>query len=154
MGYPVVINVIQRFRGLPIAVLALALSAGLVLAAQPDAASFGLATAASHAGKTVPVQAGADESTQGNEDQGTEADASEAPESASDSANCSTDPTGLTDEQLAAMRHGSIVCWAAHQTEWPSEFANKGAWVSHWAHMGKGNDTSAAAKTKQHGKGN
>jgi hypothetical protein len=152
MGSAIVIKLIQRSRGLPIAILALALSAGLVLAAQPDAASGGLANAASHAGKTVPVQAAADESTQGDEDQNPDETAGDTSEIASDAANCSTDPTGLTDEQLAAMRHGSIVCWAAHQTEWPTEFANKGAWVSHWAHMGKGKSTSAAATGKGHGK--
>ena len=51
--------------------------------------------------------------------------------------NCATDPTGLTAEELAAMTHGSIVCWAAHQTEWPDWFANHGAFVRCWAHQGK-----------------
>jgi len=50
--------------------------------------------------------------------------------------HCATDPTGLSDEQLAAMNHGSIVCWAAHQTSWPG-YDNHGAFVSHWAHAGK-----------------
>ena len=97
-------------RGFLIAFAALALSASLAFGAQPT--STGLANAALHAGKTVPVQA-QDEETAGDEDtEGTDEDA----ESNTDaSEHCSTDPTALTTEELAAMRHGSIVCWAAQQ---------------------------------------
>ena len=34
------------------------------------------------------------------------------------------------------MNHGSIVCWAAHQTSWDG-YKNHGAFVSHWAHQAK-----------------
>ena len=51
--------------------------------------------------------------------------------------HCATDPTLLTPEDLAAMNHGSIVCWAAQQTEWPEWFSNHGAFVRCWAHQGK-----------------
>jgi hypothetical protein len=61
-----VTRLFHRFRGLLIALTALALSAGLAFGAQPDASLFGLSNAASHAGKTVPVQAG-EEETAGDE---------------------------------------------------------------------------------------
>ena len=157
-------KLIFRLRGVLIAVAALALSATLVLGAQP-ASSWGLSNAASHAGKTVPVQ-GADETTDEttvdeNTDQTTEVTTNETTDTSSTADNCSTDPTALTPEALAAMKHGSIVCWAAHQTTWPVWFANHGAFVKCWAHTGKANATSctvapvagAAAATHGNGKG-
>jgi len=119
-------------RGFAIAFVGLAFSASLAFGAQPTAT--GLANAALHAGKTVPVQA-QDEQTAGDEttDDSTDVNA-DAGESGD---NCSTDPTGLTAEELAAMRHGSIVCWAAQQTSWPDWFTNHGAFVKCWAHQGK-----------------
>jgi hypothetical protein len=158
-----VTKLIHRLRGILIALAALALSAGLAFGAQPDAALSGLANAASHAGKIVPVQA-ADEETAGDEDtdetteETTEATTAETSEAAGD--NCTTDPTALTEEELAAMRHGSIVCWAAQQTEWPEWFSNHGAFVKCWAHQGKADAPSCteapapeAAATTSHGKG-
>ena len=153
-----------RLKGVFIALIALALSASLAFGAQPPAAAtFGLENAASHAGKTVPV-AGTDPVTTGDEDtdeepavedeEEEEALEDEEAEEAGD--NCLTDPTGLTDEELAAMNHGSIVCWAAHQ-ETPEGYDNHGAWVSEWAHAGKGGDDTGddaeAAATKGQGKG-
>jgi hypothetical protein len=52
----------------------------------------------------------------------------------------------MTDQELAALGHGSYVCWAAHQPT-PDGYANHGAWVSHWAHMGKAKGTAG----KSHG---
>ena len=154
-----------RIKGVFIALIALALSASLAFGAQPPAAaSFGLENAASHAGKTVPV-AGTDPVTAGDEetdeepvDEEEETLEDEESEEAGD--NCLTDPTGLTEEELAAMKHGSIVCWAAHQ-ELPEGYANHGAWVSEWAHAGKVSDDAdadededaEAATTKGKGKG-
>jgi len=140
---------LRRIRGALIALVILAFSAGLAFGASPpDGASWGLSNAASHAGKTVPV-AGGDEET-GDEETGEETgdeetgdeetgEESEAAEEESEEAgeNCATDPSTLTPEDLALMRHGSIVCWAAHQTEWPEWFANHGAFVRCWAHQGK-----------------
>ena len=141
-----------RFRGLAIALVVLALSAGLAFGAQPDASAWGLANASSHAGKTVPVKAGdADESTDEDVDEDADEDAdeevaeeepAEEEEASEDSEHCATDPTTLTEDELAEMNHGSIVCWAAHQTEWPEEFANHGAWVRSWAHKDKSDDES------------
>jgi hypothetical protein len=152
-----------HLRALAVAVIATALTAGLAFAgAPPEAAGPGLAKAAAHANKVVPVRAGqeavaaqdedAEADIDAEADEDTEAD--ETDEAAGD--NCATDPTGLTDEELAAMRHGSIVCWAAHQDSWPEEFKNHGQWVSSWAHW-KAPDASvegAAASGKANGKAN
>ena len=148
----------HRVRAILIALVALALSSGLAFGAQP--ATTGLENASSHAGKTVPVQAG-DEETAGDEDTD---EAAEEAESSESGENCATDPTALTAEELAAMRHGSIVCWAAQQTEWPEWFSNHGAFVRCWAHQGKADASSctedpgaaaldAAGGATSHGRG-
>jgi hypothetical protein len=150
-------KLILRLRGILIAVAALALSASLVFGAQP-ASSWGLSNAASHAGKTVPVTA-ADEETTGDEntDENTEENTVETTESAGD--NCAIDPSALSLDDLALMKHGSIVCWAAHQTTWPEWFSNHGAFVSCWAHTGKADAPSctvapaAEAAAATHGNG-
>jgi len=138
-----VTNLIHRFRGFAIAFVGLALSASLVLGAQPT--STGLANAALHAGKTVPVQA-QDEETAGDQDTDESTDENAESESADAGENCTTDPTALTPEQLADMRHGSIVCWAAQQTDWPEWFANHGAFVKCWAHQGKSLDAPSCTE--------
>ena len=162
-------KIVHRLKSLTIALIALALSASLAFGAQPQSGgAWGRSNAAQHAGKTVPVQ-GAEDSTDesGDEDvdvdeqvdetvdetAGEEEETTEEgdEESAEDGTNCATDPTLLTEEELAAMNHGSVVCWAAHQTEWPAEFKNKGAWVSSWAHAGKDHGPDAA-KGKAKGK--
>lgn len=143
MGYAIVIKLIHRLRGFLIAFAAIALSAGLAFGAQPT--TTGLANATLHAGKTVPVQArdeetagdeDTDESTDEDTDESTDEDA-ESDASADGADNCATDPTTLTPDDLAAMRHGSIVCWAAQQTTWPEWFSNHGSFVKCWAHQGK-----------------
>jgi hypothetical protein len=87
-----------------------------------------------------------DQDTATDEDTGT-GDATDT-ESADSADNCTTDPTGLTPEDLAAMNHGAIVCWAAQQTTWPEEFANHGAFVSSWAHAA--NDAAKASRAAGH----
>jgi hypothetical protein len=138
-------DILIRFRGLLIAVVALALSASLAFAAKPAApGAAGRENAASHhavkaASTSTGASAGEEENESGDEDV----------EGAGDGGDhCATDPRTLTPEELAAMNHGSIVCWAAHQKTWPAEFKNHGAWVSSWAHAGKGPDAGDAAKTK------
>jgi hypothetical protein len=131
-----VIASIRRFRSPLIAVVAVVFSATMVMAAQPK----GLATAAQHAGKTVPVQAA------GPTDQTDETTETTETESESDSSadNCNVDLT-QDPSVLAGLNHGSVVCTAAHMAT-PAGYANHGAWVSHWAKMGKGADASAAGK--------
>lgn len=155
---------IRRLPGFAIALLALALSASLAFAGQPAGSFRGLSTSPRHVSWSAPTTAGSDAldagtdtdtqtdeadnggdpSTDGSDPSGAAADPT------SDTTdNCATDPTNLTPEELAALGHGSIVCWAAHQTSWDTTlYRNHGAFVSHWAHSGKGTDAS----TKTHGK--
>lgn len=141
-------DVLLRLKGVAIALIVLALSASLTFGAQAPASGYALG--GSYKDKPASNETAGDEDTE--EDESTEEDEDE---SAGDGGeNCLTDPTGLTDEELAAMKHGSIVCWAAHQ-ETPDGYANHGAWVSQWAHMGKskGGDAAAAGKAKGQGQG-
>jgi len=145
LGYAIVTKLIHRLRGFLIAFAAIALSAGLALGAQPT--TTGLANASAHAGKTVPVRAAddqtagdedADESTDESTDETTDESTDETTDESGDGGdNCATVPTTLTPEDLALLRHGSIVCWAAHQTTWPEWFSNHGSFVKCWAHTGK-----------------
>jgi hypothetical protein len=177
-------TILLHVRGALIAVVALALSAGLAFAAHPSATTFSLDSSVSSQAAGHEASSGADQDVEVDETTGGDADAKEAgevdevddvggptdgttdqaaggatgqttgqdPTIDTASTNCLTDPTTLTVEALAAMSHGSIVCWAAHQTTWPAEFQNHGAWVSSWAHMGKGTVAVAAkATTKAHG---
>ena len=138
----------HRLRGVVIAFAALALSAGLAFGAQPEASLPGLANASTHAGKTVPVKAGQVEGTTefGDEDEDVDEDVDEEVDEDVDEEvegesaggeNCATDPRTLTEEELAELKHGSIVCWAAHQDEWPAWFTKHGEHVKCWAHHGK-----------------
>ena len=168
---PNVKDVLRRFKGALIAIVVLGLSAGLAFGAEPPAAaSWGLSNAAAHAGKTVPVAGGDEEAGDeetgdeetgddetgddetgddetgddetGDEETGDEEGAEEEGVEGEAGDNCTTDPTTVPAEALALMNHGSIVCWAAHQTEWPEWFANHGAWVRCWAHQGKADAVS------------
>jgi hypothetical protein len=134
---------VRHVRSLLIALVALALSAGLALGAQaPQPASFGLAKAASHGGQTAGT---GDEVTVTEDTETDETDeTTEDPGDGGD--NCTTDPTD-PETDLTTLTHGQIVCWAAHQ-DTPEGYANHGAWVSEWA---KGNHGADAA-TKSNGK--
>jgi len=133
----------RHLRGPLIAIVALAMSAGIAFAAHPTANDRG----AAHSNLTGNTEAtdGPDESEAPETDDPNES--SDPGDAAGTSDNCTTDPTNMTDQELAALGHGSYVCWAAHQPT-PDGYANHGAWVSHWAHMGKGNDASTTGKTK------
>jgi hypothetical protein len=173
-----ILHRLHHLRGLVIGVAALALSAGLAFGAEPPtSATFGLTNASEHAGKTVPVQAGQQDETTDEEVTEEETEEETTEESSEEAGeNCSTDPTALTEEQLADLKHGQIVCWAAHQTEWPEWFEKHGDFVKCWAHNGKADapsctedpaaeeptveepdadaDTDADATSAGHGKGN
>ncbi|HEX2625459.1 MAG TPA: hypothetical protein VHL56_00975 [Candidatus Limnocylindrales bacterium] len=143
---------IRHLRSLFIAIIALAMSAGLAFGAAAPEASFGLAKAASHApssaGSGDEVTAGEDESTETDSNDETGEDAGDSADGADSADNCTTDPTDPATD-LTTLTHGQIVCWAAHQPT-PDGYANHGAWVSQWAKGDHGN----AASTKTHGKGN
>jgi len=172
----IVNHLFKRLRGVLIAFAALALSAGLAFGAQPES-GWGLTNGSAHAGKTVPVGAAQqdtddleDEDTDDLEDEDTdeEVEADVDVEAAGDGENCATDPTGLEPADLDALTHGSIVCWAAHQDDWPEWFTKHGEFVKCWAHHGKADapdctvdpnaeeplaDEDAAATSTGHGQG-
>jgi len=128
----------RHLRSPLIAAVALAMSVGMAYAAHPAA------DRQSHAIN----QANPSETSEPDESEAPEATESDASGDSSTDAgtNCTTDPTTLTPDQLAAMSHGSIVCWAAQQ-ETPEGWDNHGAWVSHWAKMNHGADASSNGKT-------
>jgi len=143
--------ILLRLRPLLVGLVALLFTAGIAFAAKPAAPPPGLAIAAEHAGKTVPVQAEEEEaededSEEQAEEELEEEEADEEGEEAEDAENCATDPTEFTPEELAEVRHGSVVCWAAHQ-ETPEGYDNHGAWVSEWAKKNHGHDFGAEEET-------
>jgi hypothetical protein len=131
---------IARLRPLLIGLVVLMFTAGIAFAGKPSTPANGLSAASEASGKTVPVQAQVDEEDE-EEDETTEAEDEEVEvEEAGD--NCATDPTALTPEELAEVRHGSVVCWAAHQ-ETPEGYSNHGEWMSEWAKKNRGHDFGA-----------
>jgi hypothetical protein len=120
--------IIKRLRPLFIGIIALIFTAGIAFAGKPSTPAAGLAVAAEHAGKTVPVVAEPGDE-EGDEELNEPLENEELDEDGAGGENCAIDPTLLTPEELAAMRHGSVVCWAAHQ-ETPEGFDNHGLWIS------------------------
>lgn len=143
-------SALHRLRPLLISLIALILTAGIAFAGKPSTPADGLAIASEASGKTVPVHAEQGDED-GDEDVDTEEartdedeDADELDEDAGDGGDhCATDPTTATEEELAALNHGAIVCWAAHQAT-PDGYKNHGAWVSEWARKNHGADNAAA----------
>lgn len=136
-------TILRRFRAPLIGLVALVFSATVALAGQPASpGAAGLANAATHAGKTVPVTV-TDEQT-GDETEATETD--ESTEDTTDSTDhCNVDLT-QDPSVLAELNHGSVVCTAAHQ-DTPEGFANHGAWVSSWAKQNHGHSAPANANS-------
>jgi hypothetical protein len=132
---------VRRLPGIALGVIALALSASLVFAGQP--ASVGRANGSAHSGKTVPVTQG-----QGAEPDETDTDETDTDTDESESTDhCNVDLT-QDPSVLLTLNHGSVVCTAAHATDWDHElYPTKGAWVSHWAKLNHGHDPN-----KAHGK--
>ena len=143
-------SAIHRLRPLLISLIVLILTAGIAFAGKPSTPADGLAVASEASGKTVPVQA-----WQGDEDGPEDVDTEEAKTDENEDADaldedagdggdhCATDPTKASVEELAALNHGAIVCWAAHQAT-PDEYQNHGAWVSEWARQNHGAEDAAA----------
>jgi hypothetical protein len=129
----------RHVRGLAVALTAIALSAGVALAARPSSAppanaADGLARAAEAAGKTVPVAA---QPPTGATDEDEDAGAASAPE---------TEDTAADHP----ANHGAIVSAAAHG-ETPAAFANHGAYVSSIAKSDAGKPQAPEAAS--HGAG-
>jgi len=138
-----------------LALAVLGLSGTMVLAAKPDSSQspscdHGKSPAhTDQTGCTTPENPGTEDTdtteqgtgdtektdTQKTDTEKTDTETTDT-ESGDGGDHCATDPTNLSVDALAAMNHGSIVCWAAHQTSWAG-YANHGAFVSHWAHQGK-----------------
>ena len=137
----------------------------------PPAATSGLANAASHAGKTVPV-AGGNQTLGEDEESGetgeteetgeagtgetgeTEEEVGEDAEPGDDragGAHSTTDPTALTEEELAAMNHGLIACWAAHQESCPGVKTTALSSQS-WAHAARQDPSSGQDDGQGQGK--
>jgi hypothetical protein len=172
----IVTNVLKRLRPLLIGLVVLLFTAGIAFAGKPSVPANGLDVASEASGKVVPVQADeGDEASEADEDTetvdtetvdtetvDTETVDTETVDTETEDAggdNCATDPTGLSAEDLALLKHGSVVCWAAHQ-ETPDGYANHGAWVSEWAKKNHGHqfgaaapETTTSATTVSHGKG-
>ena len=136
--------ILVRLRPLLIGLVVLMFTAGIAFAGKPSTPANGLSVASEASGKTVPVAAQADEEDEEDEeDETTEAEDEEVEVEAEEAGdNCATDPTGLTPEELAEVRHGSVVCWAAHQ-ETPEGYSNHGEWMSEWAQKNRGHDFGA-----------
>ena len=113
-------DLVRRFRGLAVALVVLAVSAGAVFAATPRLPSNAAAPAGAHAPAALPAQAdeNADEDAQADEDTDTE------------------------DGSATEGTHGALVSEAA-QMDTPAGFENHGAFVSCVARM----DQSATSAT-------
>ena len=147
-------TILMRLRPLLIGLVALLFTAGIAFAGKPSVPANGLTVASEASGKTVPVQADEGDENGGDEDAETEEQApapeeTETEETETEDAgdNCATDPTGLSAEDLAALRHGSVVCWAAQQ-ETPDGYANHGAWVAEWAKKNHGHEDATTDTTE------
>jgi hypothetical protein len=120
----------RRFRGLGVALVVLAMSAGVVFAAAP------LTTPASSNAPTAEAPSGGDEDA--SEAPESEAPESEAPESEAPESTAPETPDTQdkqeTDTAGAADSHGALVS-AAAQMVTPAGFRNHGAFVSCVAHM-------------------
>jgi hypothetical protein len=139
----VVSKLVRRFRGLIVALVALALSAGVAFAwgGPPDAANKGLGIAADASGQTVPARAEEQPTAGTDEETEEEAPETEAPETEAPETEAPEDDSAATDT------HGALVSEAA-QMETPAAFTdaglNHGAFVSCVARMNHGHEDPEA----------
>lgn len=142
-------SLLSRLRAPLIGLVALVFSAGIAFAAAPSSpGAAGLANAASHAGKTVPVADGQDETVTETTTETESSTESQSTDSTS-SDHCNVDLT-QDPSVLAGLNHGSVVCTAAQQDPpagySPDGYANHGAWVSHWAKGDHGSNQAPTGK--------
>ena len=139
----------RHLRGLSVALVAVALSAGVALAARPSsappaAASDGLQTATEASGQTVPVTVEAppvpDEANDPAEDPAEDPADDQGEDQNKDA------PDGTQDPASRKQNHGWFVSQAA-QADTPDGFANHGAYVSSIAKGDDGKPTAPAAAT-------
>src|SRR6478609_4154972 len=122
-------DLVRRFRGMGVALVVLALSAGAVFAAAPRFAPA--SETAFETTETTETSETTQTTTVGDEDGGDEGGDVETPETSETSEM--SDGTEGTD---GADTHGELVSTAA-QMPTPAGFPNHGAFVSCVAHMGK-----------------
>jgi hypothetical protein len=121
-------DLIRRFRGAAIALVVLAISAGVAFAggSMPGAADFGLQTATDASGQVVPARPQADQADE--EDPSLDAD------------DPATEPADDADADGAPDNHGTLVSEAARM-DTPEAFDGRhGAFVSCVARMNHGHD--------------
>jgi len=123
-------DLVRRFRGLAVALVVLAVSAGAVFAATPRLPSNAAAPAGAHAPAALPAQA--DENA---------ALPAQADENADEDVQADED-TDTEDGSATEGTHGALVSEAA-QMDTPAGFENHGAFVSCVARM----DQSATSAT-------
>ena len=124
-------DLIRRFRGMGVALVVLAMSAGVVFAGAPH---FAPVASNEPLVEAPSVEAGESEAPE-----------SEAPESEEPSETASDEPSDDASDQAKADvvesasgdTHGALVSTAAHMPT-PDGFPNHGAFVSCVAHMDKG----------------
>ncbi len=124
-------DLIRRFRGVAIAIVVLAMSAGIVFATGPLAQPSG-----GHTPNAEDPSTGTDEDASEapeTEAPETEAPETEAPETEEPSEDADTDKDADA-EAAEGDTHGALVS-AAAQMETPEGFRNHGAFVSCVAHM-------------------
>jgi hypothetical protein len=128
-------DLFRRFRGLGVAIVVLAMSAGVVFAAAPQLQP------ASHpvANADDPGDQGEDQDEQGQDEDAQDEDESEAPETEAPeteepSEDADVDKAEAEDAEDATGTHGELVS-AAAQMPTPEGFRNHGAFVSCVAHM-------------------
>jgi hypothetical protein len=130
-------DLIRRFRGLAIAIVVLAMSAGIVFATGPLAQPSGGTTPSAEDPSTGTDEdaSEAPETEEPSEAPATEAPATEAPETEEPSEDADTDKDADADADAAeGDTHGALVS-AAAKMETPEGFRNHGAFVSCVAHM-------------------
>lgn len=133
----------RLLRPIVMGMVVLALTAGAAFAGRPTGVSLRHDLGA-------PTVGAGQEAGETDED----GDAEEAPDADAEAGgdHCATDPGAATPEELAALNHGAIVCWAAHQ-ETPEGYRNHGAFVSAWAkkdHASEAAHRGQAGKDKSH----
>jgi hypothetical protein len=126
-------DLIRRFRGLGVALVVLALSAGAVFAAAPHMSPAGDTTEAVEQPDGSPA-ATDDGNSQLDEGDGAEGD--EGQDADTDTDEADTDEADAEDADGAADTHGALVSEAAQATLDP-RFDNRGEWVSCVAKLDK-----------------
>jgi len=134
-------ELIRRFRGLGVAIVVLAMSAGVVFASAPPFAPASSDTnpaANANSDQEDASEEPSEDPTESPSDDPSEEPSEDPTEDSTASAPAAAAPTAEADETGAPEdTHGALVSAAAHM-DLPEGFANRGAFVSCVAHMKDG----------------